>query len=92
MSEILVPNDVAQEVEKETKFTNFLAMQFSEDGKQMQIQIQPNKNVPITKENLLLALHTLHIAVDNYVKEQEERLKSKVIATVPDSLIERLRA
>lgn len=84
MSEVIIGAEI--------KYTNYLAMQLSEDGKQMQIQIQGVTGLPLTKANLLIALHTLHIAVEDYVKEQEARLKSKVIATVPDSLIERLRA
>jgi hypothetical protein len=74
----------------EQKFNNFLAMQFSEDGKQMQIQIAGAQGVPLNKGNLLIALHTLHIAVNDYLKEQEEKLKSKIISTVPQSIIDRI--
>lgn len=74
----------------ETKFNNFLAMQFSEDGKQMQIQIAGAQGVPLNKVNLLLALHTLHIAVNDYLKEQEDKFKSKIISTVPQSIIDRI--
>lgn len=73
-----------------TEFSNYLAIQFSPDGKQMQIQINP-VGIPITKENLLLALHTLHCAVEDYIKEQQARLKSQVISTLPLSVIDRLR-